>query len=79
MNKLLTYDAKRCVRCLACVADCPTRSIQFTGETLIFNGDSCCACYSCAEICPVGALRLRAEGRGDAEKTASNGGTADRG
>ncbi len=49
-------DQQVCVRCLACVGDCPTGAIKMEGQVLIYRREVCIACGSCLVICPVGAL-----------------------
>ncbi len=49
-------DQQVCVRCLACVGDCPTGAIKREGHVLVYRGEACIACGSCLVICPVGAL-----------------------
>ncbi|MGL5271114.1 MAG: 4Fe-4S binding protein [Selenomonadaceae bacterium] len=51
-------DQQVCVRCLACVGDCPTGAIKLEGQVLVYRRDDCIACGSCLVICPVGALAL---------------------
>ena len=52
---------KQCVRCGACVANCPKSSIQAharTGYPLI-NRKTCIACFCCMESCRQGAIALQ--------------------
>ena len=56
---LLQVDPKQCVRCGACVADCPGRLLEM-GETEpvlpASNESHCIACGHCVAVCPVAAL-----------------------
>ncbi|MDR1536535.1 MAG: 4Fe-4S binding protein, partial [Clostridiales bacterium] len=58
MNKLLfTVDHGLCVRCDACIQDCPRKIIHrmdgFPG-VLPDDEDNCLGCQHCLAICPAG-------------------------
>lgn len=38
-----------CIRCKACVAECPYRNIKMVDGTLVV-GDNCCHCHACLKI-----------------------------
>ncbi len=53
----LGVDAARCTRCLVCVNNCPTGSIQLKGNRFIFSS-GCTACMRCYNFCPTGAISI---------------------
>ena len=56
----VSFDARRCVACAACVQACETGAIRFHSRERI-DRQTCTGCGACAEACP--ALALRAVGR----------------
>lgn len=53
----LGVDAARCTRCLVCVNNCPTGSIQLQGKKFVFSS-GCTACMRCYNFCPTGAISI---------------------
>jgi nitroreductase/Pyruvate/2-oxoacid:ferredoxin oxidoreductase delta subunit len=55
-------DDSRCIHCLICVADCPSRIIEGRRDTLpsIVAGkeDACIHCQHCLAVCPTGAISI---------------------
>lgn len=47
----------KCVHCLKCVNDCPTRNISVVDGKLKF-GKKCLMCMRCAQMCPQDALKI---------------------
>ena len=52
---MITVNIDKCGHCGACVAVCPTNSIELV-EACLRIGDACTTCATCVSICPVGAL-----------------------
>jgi pyruvate formate lyase activating enzyme len=52
---LLTYNQSRCIRCGACVENCPQKALCLTTEGVVFTGVPCMLCFTCTEVCPSGA------------------------
>ena len=57
--------ARRCIRCLRCVAVCPVKAIEFDSSLELIGSDTpyidareraCILCMKCTQACPVGAL-----------------------
>ena len=48
----VTYKKERCIRCGACVEDCPEEAILSDSEGISPSGLPCTSCFTCAEICP---------------------------
>ena len=48
----VTYKKERCIRCGACVKDCPGGAILEDSEGISPSGLPCTGCFTCAEICP---------------------------
>lgn len=57
----IACDDSRCVRCLACVAECPERAVLAVCNRPVFAPRLCGHCWGCADICPGGALRVAGE------------------
>ncbi len=53
----LGVDMNRCRRCLRCVLDCPTASIQESGDNFVFL-ETCTACMRCYNTCPENAITV---------------------
>jgi ferredoxin len=55
-------DETRCIHCLSCVADCPSRIIEGRRDTFpsIVAGkdDACIHCQHCLAVCPTGAISI---------------------
>ncbi|KUO49006.1 MAG: hypothetical protein APF76_10265 [Desulfitibacter sp. BRH_c19] len=55
---------KRCIRCMQCGQDCPTKAIEFNFAAkgnlahtpILAKPDKCTLCMSCINICPTEAL-----------------------
>ncbi|MGZ7127067.1 MAG: 4Fe-4S dicluster domain-containing protein [Halobacteriota archaeon] len=52
---MIAVNIERCGHCGACVAVCPTNSIELV-ESCLKIGETCTTCATCVSICPVGAL-----------------------
>ncbi len=62
---LFSIDRAKCVKCGACVAECPTSLVRMPEagsfpEPLAGKEQSCIACGHCQAVCPTGALTLGA-------------------
>jgi NAD-dependent dihydropyrimidine dehydrogenase PreA subunit/flavodoxin len=51
----LSVDKEKCSRCMACVNNCPTKSIIFSGKEFSFL-PSCTSCMRCYNSCPKFAI-----------------------
>lgn len=59
VNKLITLDNNKCIKCGLCYRICPMQINVHKGsrnESLQLANDDCIKCRSCVENCPVGAL-----------------------
>ncbi|NLC87230.1 MAG: 4Fe-4S binding protein [Clostridiaceae bacterium] len=45
----------KCIKCGACVAECPVGCILDDGEKYRIDKDQCIGCGTCAGVCPVEA------------------------
>lgn len=55
----LFFDAQRCARCGACLAECPLAAISWTADGAIHTDRSICdGCGLCIPVCPSGARQL---------------------
>ncbi|MFA5481333.1 MAG: EFR1 family ferrodoxin [Bacilli bacterium] len=74
---LYRTDMTKCIRCLKCVRECPTRNIRINDERIIF-GHQCEMCMRCSFYCPTDAISIgflnswRVSGAYDFEKIESN-------
>lgn len=50
-------DAKKCVRCMKCINECPENNIQYKDSKFRF-GKNCCGCFRCSFNCPEGAIHI---------------------
>ena len=62
---LFSIDRAKCVKCGACVAECPTSLVRMPEadsfpEPLAGKEQGCIACGHCQAVCPTGALTLGA-------------------
>ena len=56
-GRLFRVDPKKCIRCLKCVKNCPTKNIMYSDGTFRF-GKHCIGCVRCSFRCPTGAIRI---------------------
>ena len=49
-------DAEKCVRCDACVTDCPSGIIRRTRTVPVAAEGNCLECQHCLAVCPSGAI-----------------------
>ena len=56
-GRLFRVDSKKCIRCLKCVQNCPTKNITFEDGRFRF-GKNCIGCVRCSFNCPTGAIRI---------------------
>jgi uncharacterized protein (DUF362 family)/NAD-dependent dihydropyrimidine dehydrogenase PreA subunit len=47
-----------CIKCLACLNNCPADAIHETSEGLKIDHEKCVRCYRCLEVCPMKAVKL---------------------
>ena len=45
-----------CVKCGACVGECPVEAITEGTEQYNINADTCVDCGACEAVCPVDAI-----------------------
>lgn len=57
----MAWDEEKCIRCMACVSDCPAQAIINRGNQIVFKRDNCIGCQNCMEICPQRALTAEGE------------------
>ena len=57
----ITFDAAKCVSCLACAAECPSGAITVQNNKPVFQHNICQVCLGCLEICPAGALGIQGQ------------------
>jgi pyruvate formate lyase activating enzyme len=51
----LAYRQSRCIRCGACVENCPQQALCLETGGVVFSGAPCTLCFTCTEVCPSGA------------------------
>lgn len=56
-GKLIKADARKCVRCLKCVKNCPTKNIKLKSGKIKF-ASKCTMCMRCAMMCPEDAIKF---------------------
>ena len=56
-GRLYHVDMNRCIKCLKCVRDCPTRNISFSEGKFHF-GSGCTGCVRCSFRCPEKAIHI---------------------
>lgn len=56
-GRLFRVDPKKCVRCLKCVKNCPTKNIAFEDGRFRF-GKNCIGCVRCSFNCPTDAIKI---------------------
>ena len=54
---LFKVDTDKCVRCMACVKNCPRSNIEFRDGKFVF-GNNCVGCVRCSFSCPVDAFKI---------------------
>ena len=59
-TQMIVVNIEKCGHCGACVAVCPTNSIELI-ESCLRIGDTCTSCATCITVCPVGALTAEGE------------------
>lgn len=52
----ILWDSKKCLFGHLCEVKCPTESLSFQNNTLVFNAERCTGCKSCVTQCPGRAL-----------------------
>ena len=56
-GRLFRVDNKKCVRCMKCLNNCPTKNISFADGRFHF-GKNCIGCVRCSFRCPTEAIRI---------------------
>lgn len=56
-GRLFRVDNGKCVRCMKCVNNCPTKNISFSDGKLHF-GQNCIGCVRCSFRCPTEAIHI---------------------
>lgn len=54
---LFRVDTDKCIRCMACVKNCPRSNIEFKDDRFIF-GNNCVGCVRCSFSCPTDAFKI---------------------
>jgi len=49
------YQPERCIRCGACVENCPQQALRLTPQGVVPSGLPCRKCFVCTQICPAEA------------------------
>ena len=49
-------NEEKCTRCLLCVENCPSHTIDSSGPFPVFKTIECARCWYCEQICPTGAI-----------------------
>lgn len=57
----ILWDAKKCLRCGACVRNCRQGAAEMREDSILINDRLCTGCRSCASVCPAGALEAGGE------------------
>lgn len=55
---LVGLNTERCIRCGACVAECPNRCHKIEAGEHFFDRTACTACGRCVDVCPIQALEM---------------------
>ncbi|MBN2879353.1 MAG: EFR1 family ferrodoxin [Clostridia bacterium] len=50
-------DASLCTKCMMCVKNCPTQSIEYSKDSFAFKS-ACDVCWRCIAMCPTGAISM---------------------
>ena len=56
-GKSFKIDTKKCIKCMKCVNNCPTKNIEFVDGKFKFN-NRCLCCTRCSFNCPVDAFNI---------------------
>ena len=51
------HITKDCVKCGACVEQCPTDSITAGEPIFLIDADTCTDCMACIPVCPVDSIK----------------------
>ncbi|MDR1053563.1 MAG: nitroreductase family protein, partial [Planctomycetaceae bacterium] len=58
-NLNFTVEAEKCIRCDACVKDCPRGIISRLGsQPVVSSAGDCLQCQHCFAVCPTGAISI---------------------
>lgn len=55
----LRVDVRRCRRCGACAAACPTGAMALRDGEYAIDAARCLHCFCCSELCPAGAVEVQ--------------------
>lgn len=59
-GKTVVFDYDACTRCMACVANCPTKCLEeVDGDPVQTKPQDCIRCGTCEASCPVEAVKLK--------------------
>lgn len=58
IKKQLMYIESKCVKCKACLVNCPKKSIDFIDGRMAFNRKNCGECELCGDVCPNHAIHF---------------------
>lgn len=53
---MFKIDREKCIACMQCIKDCPTRTISLNNGKADINNSNCIKCGHCIAICPVEAV-----------------------
>lgn len=54
---LYTIRKKKCIFCMKCIKDCPTKNITIKNNSIRFNSH-CIMCMRCVQNCPADAIKI---------------------
>ena len=58
VRKQRMYTKKRCIGCLSCVENCPTKALSLSPDGIATDNERCILCGKCTEICPAKAMEM---------------------
>ena len=53
---MFKVDREKCIACIQCIKDCPTRVISLKDGKADINNEGCIKCAHCVAVCPVDAV-----------------------
>ena len=56
-GKLFRINKKKCIKCMKCVNNCPTKNIEYKDNKFIFH-TRCLMCTRCSYNCPTNAVNI---------------------
>lgn len=56
-GRMFAVNKKKCINCMQCVRNCPTKNIAYKDGKFVFGGD-CLMCARCSFSCPTDAFNI---------------------